>query len=599
MAHKPVTQATSEDMPKVPHTIIRNGTYSFNARYPQKLIDAGKVDKEFNRKSLSTKDSREARKLAARNYTLHLSEVERMESELEGEGLHVRANSVRELSAFSKAEKKDLILRWFVEQERKATESRNRYRDEDEDWKESAFDNAVHDLGVYEGSKSCEPFDWNGYFSKFLEQQGIAFNPERISSDLIELFRRAVIEVQWRTVQAFEGRDHSKRDDLFKGLHGQSEVREPQQKDPTIADICERFPKRKVEGRLSKATLASYPLPLRILEQFFSAKRTLKSLTFEDAERLLAFLGTMPTNAERRYRGETVIEAARLEAKRDQKRIMSPKRQKDTFNTIKAVLNYAVEVGWLERNPFSSKALLDKLPRIETRSREQFTSEDLTALFSHPRFLGIRGTRDEAGTLKEGRFWVPLLRLFHGMRANEAASLLVCDVKKEDGIPFLWIRETDDGGNIVKGLKTQSSHRRIPIHSELVRIGFLNFVAEQRERSRDGFLFPEMTPNKQTGNRAKTFSQWFGRLVTKALGEDAVKFGKDFHSFRHAVTDCLRVGAKSDEMRYALLGWTEGAGKRNAKFNYEEKFKIRELKELIDSVNFPGFDPSYLRREGA
>jgi len=578
-------------MPKVPHTIIRNGTYSFNARYPQKLVKEGKVPSEFNRKSLSTKDHREARKLAARNYTLHLAEIERLEAELEQEqgNSHGRANSVRAFSALSKSERKDLVLRWFVEQERKADRDRDQYRVKDSEWQELAWDAAITDLAAFEEAQAFGPFDWRGYFSEFLEGQGFTFEPSEVSEDLISLFRRAVIEVHWRTVEAFQGKEHAKRDDLFKDYHAHSETTKPQARGHTIAEICGRFPSRKVEGRLSKATVASYALPLRILQQFFSPDRPLKTLAFEDGERLVEFLATMPTNAERRYRSETVVEAARLEAKRNQKRIMSPKRQKDTFNTIKAVLTYAVEIGWLERNPFSSKALLDKLPRIETKSRVQFTSEDLNAIFSHPRFLGIRGRRDKAGTPNEGRFWVPLLGLFHGMRANEAASLMVCDVKTKEGVPYMEIRETDEDGNLMKGLKTQSSRRRVPIHSELERIGFLDFVAAQRKRSPDGFLFPEMTPNKQTGNRAKTFSQWFGRLVKDALGDEAVKFGKDFHSFRHAVTDCLRSGTTSDEMRYALLGWTEGAGKRNAGFNYGEGFRMADLKALVDSVSFSGF----------
>ena len=593
MAHKPVTQATSEDMP-VPHTFRRNGTYTFKVRYPQKLVDAGKT-KEFNQESLSTKDPREAKKLAARKYVLHLAEVARLEAELEGEqSSHGRAISAQKFSDLSKAERKDLILRWFVEREHAASGIRERFREAADDWQEEALRTAIEDLSVYEGSAAYGPIDWRGHFFEFLQAHGISFDPNEVPDDLVHLFRRAMIEVHWRTVESFEGREHSKRDEVFRGLHSLSEVGSPQQHGHTIAEVSERFPNRKVEGRLSKSTLASYALPLRIFEQLFSSGRTLKSLTFEDGERLIEFLGTMPTNAERRYRGATVVEAARLEAKRDNKRIMSPKRQKDTFNTIKAVLNYAVEIGWLERNPFASKALLDKLPRIERRPREQFTSAELNAIFSHPRFLNIRGRRDKSGTLNEGRFWVPLLGLFHGMRANEAASLMVCDVKKEDGVSFLWIRETDDDGNIVKGLKTQSSQRRIPLHSELERLGFLDFVAEQRERSPNGFLFSEMTPNKQTGNRAKTFSQWFGRLVKDALGEDAAKFGKDFHSFRHAVTDCLRSATESDEKRYALLGWTDGAGRRNAGFGYGEGFKMAELKELLESVNYPGFDVSKL-----
>lgn len=604
MAHKPVTHATSENMPKVPHTIRRkNGTYSFNARYPRKLIEAGKVAKEFNRTSLSTNDPTEARKLAARRYTLHLAEIERLEAELEHENLHDRAIQTQELSGLSKAEKKDLVLQWFVKWEQAAAATRERYREEDDDWRDDALDSALTDLSIFEGGTDFAPFDWREHFSDFLENEGISFVDSEVSNDLVELFRRATIEVQWRTVQAFAGQEHSKRDDLFKGLHALTELRKPESNGHSIAEICERYPNRKVEGKLSKATIADYALPLRILEQFFSPERTLNSLTFEDGERLIDFLAKVPTNAEKRYNGATLVEAARRESRQQVKRLLSPKRQKDIFTTIKAVLNYAVEIGWLERNPIASKALLDKLPRITKRKRVQFSSDDLTKVFSHPRFLAIRGSKNAGGTPAEGRFWVPLLGLFHGMRANEAASLLVCDVKEEDGVPFLWIRETNDDGEIVKRLKTQSSQRRIPIHSELIRMGFMRFVTEQKERSPDGFLFPEMKPDSRRGNRAKSFSQWFGRLVKDSLGEDvqggpeeqgSSKFGKDFHSFRHAVTDCIRATTESDEKRHALLGWTQGTGKRNAGFDYGRGFKMSDLKEIVDSVTFPDFDPSHL-----
>lgn len=95
-----------------------------------------------------------------------------------------------------------------------------------------------------------------------------------------------------------------------------------------------------------------------------------------------------------------------------------------------------------------------------------------------------------------------------------------------------------------------------------------------------------MKPNKQTMNRAKVFSQWFGRLCDKALGDKAKKEGKTFHSFRHAVTDQLRRVNISDEMRYSLLGWTDGSSSKNAGYGYGEGFSMTQLKEVIDRVQF-------------
>ncbi len=179
--------------------------------------------------------------------------------------------------------------------------------------------------------------------------------------------------------------------------------------------------------------------------------------------------------------------------------------------------------------------------------------------------------------------------LFHGLRANEAASLLITDIKEEAGVPFLDVKETDEEGNREKRLKTSSSTRRIPIHDAVIGVGFLDFVASQRAAGQGGFLFPELAPDRTTENRAKQFSQWFGRLRRKVLGEEVTKeYGKNFHSFRHAVTDKLRAASESDEKRYALLGWSGSKGKQNAGFDYGSGFPLADLQSLINQIHFEG-----------
>ena len=58
---------------------------------------------------------------------------------------------------------------------------------------------------------------------------------------------------------------------------------------------------------------------------------------------------------------------------------------------------------------------------------------------------------------------------------------------------------------------TESSLRAVPIHPELVRIGFLQFVDHVRANGgTSARLFPKLTPGPK-GGFGEAFSKWFGR----------------------------------------------------------------------------------------
>ena len=69
----------------------------------------------------------------------------------------------------------------------------------------------------------------------------------------------------------------------------------------------------------------------------------------------------------------------------------------------------------------------------------------------------------------------------------------MADVREEGGVPFLAI-ELGDG----KRLKTRSSRRRIPVHSDLIRLGFLTFVESR------GAL-PEDASVQRSASHARVF----------------------------------------------------------------------------------------------
>ena len=128
------------------------------------------------------------------------------------------------------------------------------------------------------------------------------------------------------------------------------------------------------------------------------------------------------------------------------------------------------------------------------------------------------------------------------------AGLTVADVQEEPktSTPLLFITAQASRG---KRLKTKSSQRVVPVHSQLVKLGFLKYVAEVRRRDGEkAFLFPLVAPDRGAAGVA-AWSKWFGRYLRAQGVTDTAKV---FHSFRHSFKDALRRGEVNQEVHDAL-----------------------------------------------
>jgi len=184
-----------------------------------------------------------------------------------------------------------------------------------------------------------------------------------------------------------------------------------------------------------------------------------------------------------------------------------------------------------------------------------------------------------------------LLALFGGERLSELSGLRVSDVVHNEmiGAVSIYIREDRKAG---RRLKTRQSERFIPVHTQLIEIGFLDFVAAQsKARGNEGWLFPLVAPGTKG---AAAYSKWFGRYVGAHGVTDPAKV---FHSFRHSFIDALRIADVSDEVKHALLGWSGGG--IPAKYGAKDKaarFRHR-LSEAVERVDFRGLDLWKLQRK--
>ncbi len=156
----------------------------------------------------------------------------------------------------------------------------------------------------------------------------------------------------------------------------------------------------------------------------------------------------------------------------------SSKTTKDRFTWVKALMRFAHEdLGWLSANQWS----LLKILSTTERRRRAWTIEEIEILLSQPLYTqGELPKAWNAGGL--AAYWIPLLGLFTGARLSEIAQLKTRDISLENNTISLRNRDPE------QRLKTNASIRSVPIHSELLRLGFAAYISRQQADGRDWLL---------------------------------------------------------------------------------------------------------------
>jgi integrase len=157
-------------------------------------------------------------------------------------------------------------------------------------------------------------------------------------------------------------------------------------------------------------------------------------------------------------------------------------------------------------------------------------------------------TDDRRLILNEARGADPLIRwtawvgAFSGMRLGEIVDAHTRDVMQLEGHWVFRIgvehRETS--------IKTETSLRDVPIHSAVIREGFLDYVSGLKF----GPLFPMITPDrhgKRSDNASAIVNPWM-----RGIGITDPR--KTFHSHRHTVKTLLRGKLVPEDVNDAITG---------------------------------------------
>ncbi|KVT23001.1 site-specific integrase [Burkholderia ubonensis] len=243
----------------------------------------------------------------------------------------------------------------------------------------------------------------------------------------------------------------------------------------------------------------------------------------------------------------------------------SVKRYMDQFFTL---LRFAYEN---EAIPTPIQRVSVTVKRTE-KARISFDTTALGAIFNSPVYT--EGARPVRGA-GEAAYWVPLLAAFTGARVEELCQLAPDDVFEEGGhwcVRFVYDEERG------QRVKTLGSLRRIPIHAELLRLGFVKFAQSRKGHSR---LF-DMKPDRH-GRVSPTWAKWFSDYLRKVCNVTDPRM--TFHSFRHSFKDACRSVGISRDVSDALTGHSDGSASSGYGGDF---YPLPPLVDAMSRVTIPG-----------
>ncbi|MBD5802354.1 Phage integrase family protein [Azoarcus sp. Aa7] len=211
---------------------------------------------------------------------------------------------------------------------------------------------------------------------------------------------------------------------------------------------------------------------------------------------------------------------------------------------ISTLLQVGFDAGVLPQNV--ARGL--KIPRakVPTLVRRVFTTDELKRIFGSEVYS--RQFRPIGGG-GEACAWLPMIALVTGARLEEIAQLRTDDIRIDAAHgPLMRITDEDPDQH----LKTDGSRRMVPLHTDLVRAGFLDYVEAVRD-ARQKWLFPDLERDHD-GRRGGNFSKWFGRFLRSRRGLGISDPRVVFHCFRHTFKTLCRAALIPEDVHDALTG---------------------------------------------
>ncbi|EGQ8680176.1 tyrosine-type recombinase/integrase [Vibrio parahaemolyticus] len=249
---------------------------------------------------------------------------------------------------------------------------------------------------------------------------------------------------------------------------------------------------------------------------------------------------------------------------------LSAKTVKEYIAANKQFFDYCERIELIERNIFKAVKAPKSRGTKASQQRDRWQLKDLKRLFSSPEFRK-----------KDTQFqWTTKLQLYQGCRPSEVCQLTTNDIQVIEGVSCITVSDSD----AEQRLKTSNAFRTIPLHYQLIKEGFLDYVQERREqKQKQLFDYKPHGENKDWSFRYRTN---LGKLQTTIGMKPNAR--PTAYSFRHTFIDELKIADIPEHIVAEIVGHAHP----NITFGrYGKQANIQQLNEAVNK--FPSVEVMY------
>jgi integrase len=327
---------------------------------------------------------------------------------------------------------------------------------------------------------------------------------------------------------------------------------------------------------------------IALIREIVGDETPVDAVDYNECLQVRSVLARLPANRTKLY-GNLPIDQAIARAEKEGKSRLASVTQERYLAALRDILDLGTKKRLITVNPAEGLRPIKRDAVAASDKRKPFTLQQIADFFKSG-FYNECAKHPPAFADQQGwRFWLPLLCLFTGARPNEMAQLHVGDLKRTQiGTWYLDIAETADDDEestgAAKTLKTATSRRKIPLHPELIKVGFVQFIEQRKKASSDPHLFPD-TYGNQASYALKRFRDTYLPAAIK------IERRQSFYSFKHSWRDALRRIDAPPATLAAVGGWSQG---KLTSDDYGDKSDPDFQIKFIGKISFPGLDLSPL-----
>lgn len=242
----------------------------------------------------------------------------------------------------------------------------------------------------------------------------------------------------------------------------------------TILEAWEQYAKEN-SAKWSATTAPQYESRIReFAHPDFVGNKAVADISRSDLVKYKNIVHHLPAHwkKSKQYRDLTVSELIALDISEKDK--LSDRSINERFTTLKAFFKWCRYGQGLQIDP--EAVMYDiSIKDPESSERASFTDEELQTIFSLDHY-----SSKKINLLY--KFWVPLIGALSGARLGEVTQLRLEDIISVQGVPTIRLIETADDNTGRRKLKTKAATRLVPIHKDLITIGFIEYVEALKGR---------------------------------------------------------------------------------------------------------------------